>query len=98
MRESLGRILVILTFPLWFPRMLFWMVVEFFRVRMSDWSHPALEPLKISLETSLPQLSLIRGGRMAGLERSAYRPRHLRVIQGGSDIFSGPRRNISRRA
>lgn len=32
-----ARIFLILTFPFWFPRILFWLLVEFFQFHFSDW-------------------------------------------------------------
>jgi len=36
-KPTLARFFLILAFPLWFPRLVFWLVVEFCRVKLSEW-------------------------------------------------------------
>lgn len=63
-RTFFARALLVLAFPFWFPRLFFWLVVEFVRYHFTDWVPKRESALADRLDNphpARPPLSLIRG-------------------------------------
>jgi len=67
-RTFFARAILVLAFPFWFPRLFFWLVVEFVRYHFTDWVPKRDAALGDRLETiplGRPHLSLLKGEGLA---------------------------------
>jgi hypothetical protein len=84
-----ARAFLVLAFPFWFPRMVFWLIYEFLYCHIREWfpaafdKNPPLSEIRpADFNHPSPQLSLLQGGR-AGETRQDFllkKPRALNPI------------------
>ena len=74
-KQKLAKLFLILSFPFWFPRMVFWMVYEFICYQLPEWIPP--KESKKSQETG----SLWKDPMENGANRSS-----LKLVQGNPDL------------
>lgn len=58
-----AKLFLVLAFPIWFPRLLCWMAIEFFRVHIGQWlsSPDEFYPSPLANKQQAPILAVIQG-------------------------------------
>ena len=94
-RPFLARLFLIISFPFWFPRLIFWFLVEFWNYQIVEWLPPTGFK-KSSRKTSPPSLAVIEGGKRMGPGPYSAPPVPtrkrllLKVVDGGLQAEADP--------